>query len=193
LSISRVARAKAGVRFFFALIALLVGTGALAFNGVDITGQGYGGDFRLLGHDGKAHRAADFAGKVVVLNFGFTHCPDLCPTTLAALASATRLLGDDAKRVQVLFITVDPERDTPRALASYVQAFDPRFLGLTGDAGAIRDAARKFKVFYQRVGDTFDHTAGSYVLDASGRARLFLRQTLSPEDIAYDVRQLLRE
>jgi protein SCO1/2 len=166
---------------------------ALAFNGVDITGQGYGGDFRLLGHDGKQHRAADFAGKIVVLNFGFSHCPDLCPTTLASLAATMRILGADAKRVQVLFVTVDPERDTAPILASYLQAFDARFLGLTGDAAAIRDAARKFKVFYQRVGDTFDHSAGSYVLDASGRARLFLRQTLSPEDMAYDIQQLLRE
>ena len=130
---------------------------------------------------------------MVILNFGFTHCPDLCPTTLASLASTLRLLGDDANRVQVLFVTVDPERDTPPVLASYLQAFDARFLGLTGDAAAIRDAARKFKVFYQRAGDTFDHSAGSYAIDTNGRARLFLRQTLSPEDMAYDIRQLLRE
>jgi protein SCO1 len=166
---------------------------AAAFNGVDITGQGYGGDFRLTGHDGRPRSAADFAGKVVVVNFGFTHCPDLCPTTLASLARALTLLGADASRVQVLFVTIDPERDTRQALAAYVSAFDPRFLGLRGDAAATRQMARNYRVFYQRVGESFDHSAGSYVSDTQGRARLFLRQSLSPEDMAYDIRQLLSE
>jgi len=165
----------------------------VAFNGVDVTGQGYGGDFRLVGHDGKPRTAADFAGKVVVVSFGFTHCPDLCPTTLAALAQTMRVLGADANEVQVLFVTIDPERDTPQVLGNYVTAFDPRFLGLRGDAAATRQMARNFRVFYQRVGETFDHSAGSYVSDAKGRARLFLRQSLSPEDMAYDIRELLSE
>jgi len=165
----------------------------VAFNGVDVTGQGYGGDFRLVGHDGKPRTAADFAGKVVVVSFGFTHCPDLCPTTLAALAQTMRLLGADANEVQVLFVTIDPERDTPQVLGNYVTAFDPRFLGLRGDAAATRQMARNFRVFYQRVGETFDHSAGSYVSDAKGRARVFLRQSLSPEDMAYDIRELLSE
>ena len=165
----------------------------MAFNGVDVTGQGYGGDFRLVGHDGKPRTAADFAGKVVVVSFGFTHCPDLCPTTLAALAQTMRVLGADANEVQVLFVTIDPERDTPQVLGNYVTAFDPRFLGLRGDAAATRQMARNFRVFYQRVGETFDHSAGSYVSDAKGRARVFLRQSLSPEDMAYDIRELLSE
>lgn len=165
----------------------------MAFNGVDVTGQGYGGNFRLFGHDGRPRTAADFVGKVTVVNFGFTHCPDLCPTTLAALAQTMRLLGADANEVQVLFVTIDPERDTPQVLGNYVTAFDPRFLGLRGDAAATRQMARNFRVFYQRVGETFDHSAGSYVSDAKGRARLFLRQSLSPEDMAYDIRELLSE
>jgi protein SCO1/2 len=175
------------------LCGLLLAASAHAFNGVDITGQGYGGDFRLVGHDGRPRSAADFAGKVMVVNFGFTHCPDLCPTTLAALARAVSLLGADASRVQVLFVTIDPQRDTPQALASYVTAFDARFLGLRGDADATRRMARNYRVFYQRVGESFDHSAGSYVSDAQGHARLFLRQSLSPEQMAYDIRQLLSE
>jgi len=172
---------------------LLLAGAAHAFKGVDITGQGYGGDFRLVGHDGKPRTAADFAGKVTVVNFGFTHCPDVCPTTLAVVASAIRSLGNEAGKVQVLFVTVDPQRDTPQVLASYVTAFDARFLGLSGDAAATREIARRFHVFYQKAGDGFDHSAGSYVVDRQGRARLFLRQTLSGADIAYDIRQLLRE
>ena len=172
---------------------LLLAETAHAFKGVDVTGQGYGGDFRLIAHDGEPRSAADFAGKVVVVNFGFTHCPDVCPTTLAALAAAIRSLGDEARKVQVLFITVDPQRDTPQVLAQYVTAFDPGFLGLSGDAAATRRVARNFRVFYQKVGDSFDHSAGCYVIDAKGRTRLFLRDTLSSADIAYDIRQLLKE
>ena len=175
------------------LCGLLLAGAAHAFNGVDITGQGYGGDFRLLGHDGKPRTAADFTGKLMVINFGFTHCPDVCPTTLAVLASAIGSLGDEAGKVQVLFVTIDPKRDTPQVLAKYVTAFDPRFLGLSGDAAATRRVARSFHVFYQKAGAGFDHSAGSYVIDGQGRTRLFLRQTLSGEDIAYDIQQLLRE
>jgi len=166
---------------------------AHAFKGVDVTRQGYDGDFRLIGHDGKPRTSADFLGKVVVLNFGFTHCPDICPTTLATLASAVHSLGDQAKRVQVLFVTIDPARDTPEVLAKYVTAFEPSFLGLSGDAAAPRQIARNFHVFYQRVADGFDHSAGSYVIDQKGHTRLFLRQTLSSEDMAYDIRSLLSE
>lgn len=186
-----------------ALLALtaccaLASGAALAFKGVDVTGQGYGGKFRLLGPDGKARTPKDFVGKVVVLTFGFTRCPDVCPTSLAALAAAMKLLGEDSKRVQVAFITVDPERDTPPYLAKYVAAFDPDFLGLAGDAKATREVARAFKIFYQKVpgpkGDyTMDHSTGYYVLDAKGRTRLMFRYGLPSEDMAYDIRELLRE
>ena len=171
---------------------------APAFKGVDVTGQGYGGEFRLIGHDGKPRTRADFAGKLVVLTFGFTRCPDVCPISLAALASTMDALGEDRKRVQVIFVTVDPERDTPALLAKYVTAFGPGFLGLAGDAGATRRAARAFKVFYQKVptsnGDyTMDHSTGYYVLDKNGRTRLLFRYGQPVADMAYDIRLLLRE
>ncbi len=148
---------------------------APAFKGVDVTGQGYGGEFRLIGHDGKPRTRADFAGKLVVLAFGFTRCPDVCPISLA-----------------------DPERDTPALLAKYVTAFEPGFLGLAGDAEATREAARAFKVFYQKVpiskGDyTMDHSTGHYVLDKNGRTRLMFRYGQPAAEMAYDIRLLLSE
>ncbi len=171
---------------------------APAFKGVDVTGQGYGGEFRLIGHDGKPRTQADFAGKLVVLTFGFTRCPDVCPISLAALASTMDALGEDRKRVQVIFVTVDPERDTPALLVKYVAAFEPGFLGLAGDAEATREAARAFKVFYRKVptskGDyTMDHSTGYYVLDKNGRTRLLFRYGQPVADMAYDIRLLLRE
>jgi len=171
---------------------------APAFKGVDVTGQGYGGEFRLIGHDGKPRTQADFVGKIAVLTFGFTRCPDVCPTSLAALARTLEALGEDRKRVQVALVTVDPERDTPALLAKYVTAFDPSFLGLAGDAAATRQVARAFKVFYQKVptskGDyTMDHSTGYYVIDRRGRTRLMFRYGQSAADMAYDIRLLLRE
>jgi protein SCO1/2 len=175
---------------------------APAFKGVDVTGQGYGGEFRLIGHDGKPRIQADFAGKIVVLTFGFTRCPDVCPTSLAALARTLEALGEDRKRVQVALVTVDPERDTPALLAKYVTAFDPSFLGLVGDAAATRQVARAFRVFYQKVptrpdgksGDyTLDHSTGYYVVDREGRTRLMFRYGQPVADMAYDIRLLLNE
>ena len=175
---------------------------APAFKGVDVTGQGYGGEFRLLGHDGKPRTQADFAGKIAVLTFGFTRCPDVCPTSLAALARTLEALGEDRKRVQVALVTVDPERDTPALLAKYVTAFDPSFLGLVGDAAATRQVARAFRVFYQKVpmrpdgesGDyTLDHSTGYYVVDRKGRTRLMFRYGQPVADMAYDIRLLLNE
>jgi protein SCO1/2 len=177
---------------------MLVSGAAFAFKGVDVTGQGYDGDFRLLGHDGAPRTQADFAGKVVVVTFGFTRCPDVCPTSLAALAAAVGALGEDRKRVRGVLITVDPERDTPALLAKYVTAFEPTFLGLTGDPAATRRAARAFKVFYQKVPTskedyTMDHSTGYYVIDRKGRTRLMFRYGQSAADMAYDIRLLLRE
>src|SRR5882672_10006971 len=181
-----------------AACCVLASGAALAFKGVDVTGQGYGGDFRLLGHDGAPRTQADFAGRVLVVTFGFTRCPDVCPTSLAALAAAVDALGEDRKRVQGLLISVDPERDTPALLAKYVTAFEPTFLGLAGDPAATRRAARAFKVFYQKVptskGDyTIDHSTGYYVIDGGGRTRLMFRYGQSSADMAYDIRLLLRE
>lgn len=168
-----------------------------AFHGVDITGAGWGRDFALLDHKSQSRRLADFRGKVVVLSFGYTRCPDICPTTLAVLAETMKLLGPEADRVQVLFATIDPERDTPELLAAFVPWFDPRFLGLHGDAAATAAVAKEFKVFYRKqdtgsaAGYAMDHTAGSYVFDPQGRLRLYERHGDTPQAIADDLRLLL--
>jgi protein SCO1/2 len=133
-----------------------------------------------------------------VVFFGYTHCPDVCPTTLAQTAQAMQALGADADKVQVLFVTVDPERDTPEVLAKYVSAFDPRFLGLYGDAEATRRAAKEFKIFYEKGSASapgnysMDHSAQTYVLDPQGRLRLLVRPERIAEDLAPDLRTLLR-
>ena len=150
------------------------------FKASDITGTSYGRDFALTDHTGKARTLADFRGKVVVLFFGYTQCPDVCPTTLAELAEAMRRLGADAARVQVLFVTVDPERDTPSSSAHYVPAFDPSFLGLYGDAAALERTAKEFKIVYQKQPGstpgtyTMDHSAGTFVFDPQGRLRVYV-------------------
>ncbi|MEO8143663.1 MAG: SCO family protein [Betaproteobacteria bacterium] len=189
-------------RFSFVLLALLLAAcspEAPKFRSTDVTGADFGKELALTGHDGKARTLADFRGKAVVLFFGYTHCPDVCPTTLADMAGVMRALGKDAARVQVLFVTVDPERDTPEVLSKYVPAFDPGFLGLSGDAAATQRAAKEFKIFYEkRPGKapgayTVDHSGQSYVLDPQGRLRLFVRQERIAQDLAEDLRSLLAE
>lgn len=168
------------------------------FNNTDLTGLDYAKDFALTDHNGKPRTLADFKGKAVVIFFGYTQCPDVCPTTMAEMASVMKLLGPDADKVQVLFVTLDPERDTQALLASYVPNFDKRFLGLYGDAGATAKVAKEFKVFYQKVAGktpgsyTVDHTAGSYVFDPQGRIRLFLRHGQGAEPVAHDLKILLK-
>jgi len=173
---------------------------AAAFRATDVTGAGFGRLAALDGlvdHAGRRVAAADFHGKAVVVFFGYTQCPDICPTALATYRDALRLLGAEAARVQVLFVSVDPERDTQEALAGYVPWFDARFLGLRGDAEATRAAAREFRVYYNKVvGDSalgygIDHTATSYVIDPAGRIRLLVRDGAPAADIAADLRQLL--
>jgi len=183
-----------------ALLAALAGcsSGAPQFKGSDVTGTTYGRDFALTGHDGRPRTLADFRGKVVVLFFGYTQCPDVCPTTLAELAEAMRQLGPDAARVQVLFATIDPERDTAALLARYVPAFNPTFLGLYGDAEATARTAKEFRVFYQkrpgRAPDsyTMDHSAGTFVFDPQGRLRVYVSYGQGPEVFMHDIRELLR-
>jgi len=167
------------------------------FRSTDITGADYGRALELRDHTGRLRHLEDFRGKAVVLFFGFTHCPDVCPTTLADTAQALKALGPEADRVQVLFVTVDPERDTPQALASYVTAFDPRFIGLYGDADATRRVAKEFKIYYEkRAGTTpgsysMDHSAQTYVIDPQGRLRLLLRQERIAEDLPHDLKKIL--
>lgn len=184
------------------MLAALAGCGergpaANPFKATDITGIDYGRDFHLTDHNGKPRSLADFRGKVVVLFFGYTHCPDVCPTTLSDLALAMQQLGSDAGKVQVLFVTLDPERDTQALLAQYVPAFNPAFLGLYGDAAATARTAHEFKVFYQKQesaskgGYTLDHTAGTYVFDQSGRLRLLMSYGQGPKAMVQDIRTLL--
>jgi protein SCO1/2 len=190
------------VKYLAALAAALVflagcGPSWPSFRNVDITGADFGKDFALTDHTGKPRTLADFRGKVVVMFFGYTRCPDVCPSTLAELKQVLGKLGDNASRVQVLFITVDPERDTQALLAQYVPAFDPGFLGLHGDLGATAKVAREFKVFYQKVPGskpdnyTMDHTAASYVFDAQGRLRLLVKHGSGGEALVQDLKTLL--
>ena len=167
------------------------------FKSTDISGAPYGHALELTDHTGKPRKLEDFRGKAVVLFFGFTHCPDVCPTTLAEVAQAIKTLGADAERVQLLMVTVDPERDTQETLAKYVTAFDPRFLGLRGDLAATRKAAGEFKIFFEKRkqgdGYTVDHSAQSYVIDPQGRLRLLVRHERIGQDLAPDLRALLRQ
>jgi protein SCO1/2 len=184
-----------GLILAFAFLAAGCDSGQ-KFKSADITGADYGKALELTDHHGKPRRLEDFRGKAVVLFFGFTHCPDICPTTLAETAAAVKKLGADAERVQVLFVTVDPERDTAEALAKYVTAFDPRFLGLRGDAQATQRAAKEFKVFYEKrkSGESYsmDHSGQSYVIDPQGRLRLLVRPDRIGEDLTDDLRTVLR-
>ena len=184
-----------------ALLALVVtacGPESPRFQASDVTGVAFGRDFKLTDHNGKPRTLADFRGKAVVMFFGYTQCPDVCPTTLSDLAAALQKLGTDANRVQVLFVTIDPERDTPELLSQYVPAFNPTFLGLYGDAAATAATAREFKVLYQKQpGSTpgsysMDHSAGTFIFDPQGRLRLYVTHGQGPDVYAHDIRELLR-
>jgi protein SCO1/2 len=169
----------------------------LAFNNTDVTGLDYAKGFALTDHTGKPRTLQDFKGKLVVLFFGYTQCPDVCPTTMAEMAAVMKELGPSSKDVQVLFVTLDPERDTRELLAAYVPAFHPSFIGLYGDKEATARTAKEFKVFYAKVPGadagsyTVDHTAGSYVFDRDGKLRLFVRHGQGPAPLTADLRQLL--
>jgi len=169
------------------------------FASSDITGVRWGRDFHLQDHTGKPRSIADFKGKVVMLFFGYTHCPDQCPTTMAEMAGVRSKLGEDGRRVQGLFVTVDPRRDTPQVLAQYVSAFDPSFLGLYGDENTTAAVASEFK-FYYRVQKTdaqgnysVDHGSVIYVFDPTGHLRLLISPGTSVDAMAADVALLLKE
>ncbi len=166
------------------------------FRLTDVTGASFGKELALTDHNGKPRTLVDFRGKVVVLFFGFTHCPDVCPTTLAELALVAKELGGDADSMQVLFVTVDPERDTREMLQRYVPSFNPAFLGLYGDADATARTAKEFKIIFQKQplpggGYSVDHSAGTYVLDQQGRMRLFAQYGRPATDLLHDIRILL--
>ena len=182
------------------LIALTACSPKPEFKNIDITGStAFGKDFSLVDPDGKVRTLADFKGKVVVMFFGYTQCPDICPTTLTEMQQVMALLGPQSDKVQVLFVTVDPERDTAAILKQYVPAFDPRFLGLRpADAAALEKVAKDFKIYYKKVPGTspgsytMDHTAGSYAFDPEGRLRLYIKHAQGPETLAHDLKELLK-
>jgi protein SCO1/2 len=196
------ARRAGAIALATAFLAMLVvagcGRGGPSFKASDVTGTQFGRDFALVDHNGTPRTLADFRGKAVVVFFGYTQCPDVCPTTMAELAEAMRRLGQEAARVQVLFVTVDPERDTSELLKQYVPAFNPTFLGLTGDAAAIERTAKEFKIIYRKQPGTspgsysMDHSAGTFIYDPQGRLRLYVGYGQGPDVFAHDLRELLQ-
>ncbi len=170
------------------------------FKNIDITGStAFGKDFSLVDPDGNVRTLADFKGKVVVMFFGYTQCPDVCPTTLTEMQQVMTILGPKSDKVQVLFVTVDPQRDTAAILKQYVPAFDPRFLGLRPeDDVALEKVTKDFKIYYKKVPGvspgsyTIDHTAGSYAFDPDGRLRLYIKHAQGPETLAHDLKELLK-
>ena len=170
-----------------------------SFRSIDITGAEYARKLDLPDAEGKPRSLSEFKGKVVVVFFGYTQCPDVCPTTMAELSQVKRSLGDDGARLQGIFVTVDPERDTGPVLKAYVDTFNAGFVGLRGNAEQTQQAAREFKVFYAKVPGktessyTMDHTAGAYIFDTQGRIRLFSRNGAGPKALEDDIRALLRE
>lgn len=190
------------------LLALSLGSMALAactdkadapaaFSGIDITGADYATGFSLTDHNGQPRTLADFQGKAVVIFFGFTQCPDVCPTSMSELAEAKRLLGADGDRLQGLFVSIDPERDTPEIMKQYMASFDPSFLALYAAPDALPALAKSYKIYYKKVEGptptsyTMDHSAGSYVYDPQGRIRLYNRYGSGAPALAGDLKKLL--
>ena len=170
-----------------------------AFSSIDVTGADYAKDFALTDHNGQPKSLKDFAGKVVVMFFGYTQCPDVCPTTMAELAEIKKLLGADGSKLQGVFVTIDPERDTPEVLKAYMGNFDPTFLALVPTPVQLAALAKDYKIYYKKVEGktdtsyTMDHSAGSYVYDTQGKLRLFTRYGTGPKPLADDIRMLLKQ
>lgn len=172
---------------------------AISLDGVDITGAQYGKDFPLPDAHGQQRSIQDFAGQVVVVFFGYTQCPDVCPTTLQELVEAKALLGAQGDRLQGIFVSLDPERDTPEVLRAYTEAFDPQLVALTGTAAQITAVAKDFKVFFKKVEGkqpgsyTLDHSAGIYMYDPQGQLRAYHRYGQGAQALAKDAKALLDE
>lgn len=168
------------------------------FKSIDLTGADYAQGFSLADQDGQVRTLKDFAGKIVVVFFGFTQCPDVCPTSLAELAEVKKLLGPDGDKLQAIFVTVDPERDTPELLKAYMGNFDPSFVALRPTLEQLPGVAKDFKIYYKKVdGKTptsysMDHSAGSYIFDGKGRVRLYNRYGSGAEALTSDIRLLLK-
>ena len=189
----------------YALLTGAIGTIAAcseqkpAFSSIDVTGADYAKDFALTDHNGQPKSLKDFAGKVVVMFFGYTQCPDVCPTTMAELAEIKKLLGADGSKLQGVFVTIDPARDTPEVLKAYMGNFDPTFLALVPTPTQLAALAKDYKIYYKKVEGktdtsyTMDHSAGSYVYDTQGKLRLFTRYGTGPKPLADDIRMLLKQ
>jgi len=189
------------MRIGLGAIALLLAAcnpSKLSFSSVDVTGADYAKGFELSDHNGQVRHLSDFAGKVVVVFFGYTQCPDVCPATMIELAQVKKLLGADGERLQALFVTLDPERDTPELLKAYMVNFDPMFLALRPTLEQLPVLAKDFKIYYKKVagkstdGYTMDHSAGSYIFDTKGKLRLFTRYGSGAPVLAADIAQLLK-
>jgi protein SCO1/2 len=195
---------------YFSSPTLLVGLSALLllsscnskvepeFLSTDITNASFGRDFKLSDHNGDIRSLADFKGKVVVLFFGYTNCPDICPGIMGKLAGTIKKLGNDSNHVQVLFISVDPEHDTPALLKQYVSTFNPTFLGLSGDLQTTRNIAKEFKIVFQKQTETthdsyiMEHSTGIYIFDPKGKLRLYVNSGTNMDIISHDILELLR-
>ena len=192
---------------FLATFGLLAGSVGLmsacsekkqSFSAIDVTGADYARDFSLTDHNGQTRTIRDFSGKVVVLFFGYTQCPDVCPTSMAELAEVKKLLGKDGDRLQGLFITVDPQRDTPEVLKAYMTNFDPSFLALYTTPDKLAALAKDYKVYFKKVDGqtptsyTMDHSAGSYVYDTQGKLRLYTRYGTGAAPLLADIKLLLQ-
>ena len=199
-------RSTLGLRRHFLSLCLVVAGLGLAgckdspsFSAVDITGADYATGFSLTDHNGQARTLADFKGKVVVIFFGYTQCSDVCPTSMTELAQAKQLLGADGDKLQGLFVSVDPERDTPEIMKAYMANFDPGFLALYAAPNALPELTKSFRIYYKKVDGktptsyTMDHSAGSYVYDTQGRVRLYTRYGGGAQALADDVKKLLAE
>ena len=168
------------------------------FNAIDVTGANYAKGFSLKDQTGQERKLADFKGKVVVVFFGYTQCPDVCPTTMTELVEVKRLLGANGEKLQAVFITVDPVRDTAELLNAYVTNFDPSFVALIPSSEQLVEVAKEFKIYYKKVDGktptsyTMDHSAGSYIFDAQGQVRLFSRYGSGAQAIAQDIAVLLK-
>lgn len=190
---------SAGLAGALALLAGCEQAGKPAFKGIDLTGAAYARELKLPDQDGRERTLGDFKGKVLVVFFGYTQCPDVCPTTLAELAQVKKALGPDGDKVQGIFVTVDPERDTPELLKAYLQSFDASFVALRGSEEQTKAAAKEFKVFYAKVPGktegsyTMDHTAASFIFDTQGRVRVFSRYGSGAQALVDDIKLLLAE
>ncbi len=186
------------ISFFLCVLLLAACAPTPAFKATDISGVDWGGDFELTAHTGKRMRVSEFRGKVVIMFFGYTHCPDVCAPTLVKLDQAVKRLGDDGKHVQVLFITVDPGHDTVRQLAGFVPRFNSTFIGLTGSDSEIAAVAGEYKVAYGKNPEStpgkilVDHSTGILVMDTAGKPRLLVKNDVAVDDLVHDLKLLLK-